>query len=55
MYYIDTNVILSYLSNEDSNHSKAMTVIKENDAMVTSSITALEIKSVLSRTTKINE
>ena len=55
MHYIDTNVILSYLGTLDSNHSKAMAVITETDQMVTSSVAALEIRSVLSRTTKLKE
>lgn len=55
MHYIDTNVILSFLNAADSNHSKAISVISETGTMVTSGVTKLEIRSVLSRTTKLKE
>jgi len=51
--YIDTNVIISFLNRGDVNHAKASKILGHCGKMVTSSITILELKSVLPRTTKL--
>ena len=55
MKYIDTNVIISYLNNEDINHSKALKLLNNNENVTTSSVTLLELRAVLSRTTNLSE
>jgi predicted nucleic acid-binding protein len=54
MNYIDTNVIISYLNTKDVNHSRALKIVEKGDNMITSPIGILELRSVLSRTTKLN-
>ena len=49
MYYIDTNVIISYLNKKDVNHSRALKIVEKGDNMITSPIGILELRSVLSR------
>ncbi len=51
--YIDTNVIISFLNQRDVNHARAMKALKNSGKMVTSPVTVLELKSVLSRTTDL--
>jgi len=51
--YIDTNVIISFISKSDVNHSRALRILDNNDGMVTSPVAILELKSVLSRTTDL--
>ncbi len=53
MNYIDTNVIISFISKSDVNHSRALRILDNNDGMVTSPVAILELKSVLSRTTDL--
>ena len=53
--YIDTNLILAVLNENDSNHSKASEALDKMKDMVTSKVAVLELKSVLSRTTKLSE
>ena len=53
MKYIDTNVIISFLNQRDVNHARAMEALKNSGEMVTSPVTVLELKSVLSRTTDL--
>ena len=55
MKYIDTNVIIAFINDNDTNHSKALRVIDGTAEMVTSPITALELRSVLSRSTTLEE
>ena len=51
--YIDTNVIISFLNNRDINHARALKIFDSKDRKVTSTVAVLELKSVLSRTTKL--
>ena len=51
--YIDTNVIISFLNNRDTNHARALKIFDSKDRKVTSTVAVLELKSVLSRTTKL--
>jgi predicted nucleic acid-binding protein len=51
--YIDTNVIISFISKSDVNHSRALRILDNNEGMVTSPVAILELKSVLSRTTDL--
>ncbi len=53
MNYIDTNVIISFISKSDVNHSRALRILDNNEGMVTSPVAILELKSVLSRTTDL--
>ena len=53
--YIDTNVIISFLNIRDVNHARAVKVFDNKDQMITSPVTVLEIKSVLSRSTNLSE
>ncbi len=55
MNYIDTNVILSYLNKRDVNYHKAFKLWSIKEQKVISEVTLLEIRSVLARTTKLNE
>ncbi|MCL5783432.1 MAG: PIN domain-containing protein [Candidatus Thermoplasmatota archaeon] len=55
MNYIDTNVIISYLNGKDINHSKALNLFKQVGDKVTSQIGILELRSMLSRTSNLNE
>ena len=55
MDYIDTSVILSYINLNDANHRAGRQLIGSSANMVISSITQLELKSVLARTTKLTE
>ena len=55
MDYIDTSVILSYINPNDANHRAGRQLIGDSANMVISSITQLELKSVLARTTKLTE
>lgn len=54
MDYIDTNVIISYLSRKDVNHSKALKIMNNRKRAITSMIAVLEMRSVLSRTTNLD-
>ena len=54
MNYVDTNVIISYLSRKDVNHSKALKILGNSDRMITSMVAILELRSVLSRTTDLD-
>lgn len=51
MDYVDTNVILSYLNANDTNHSRAINLWNTADSKITSIIAVLELRSVLARTT----
>ena len=51
MDYVDTNVILSYLNANDTNHSRAINLWNTSDSKITSIIAVLELRSVLARTT----
>ena len=53
MNYIDTNVIISFISKSDVNHSRALRILDNNEGKVTSPVAILELKSVLSRTTDL--
>ncbi|MHB1709368.1 MAG: type II toxin-antitoxin system VapC family toxin [Thermoplasmataceae archaeon] len=53
MNYVDTNVIISFLSKRDVNHSRALRILDNSERMVTSPVAILELKSVLSRTTNL--
>lgn len=55
MNYIDTNVIIAYINERDINHHRAAKAMDELREFVTSQVAVLELKSVLSRTTKLNE
>jgi predicted nucleic acid-binding protein len=55
MNYIDTNIIIAYLNVNDVNHSRASKAINHMDDKVTSQIGLMELRSVFSRTTKLNE
>ncbi len=55
MHYIDTSVIISYLNENDVNHSRALETLKQIGDMVISQIVTLELRSVLARTTNLNE
>lgn len=55
MNYIDTNIILSLLNERDVNHHKALKIWAIKESKVTSEITLFEIRSVLSRTTKLRD
>lgn len=52
--YIDTNVIIAFINNRDSNHARALKIFNYRNRKVTSMIAVLELKSVLSRTTKLS-
>ena len=52
--YLDTNVIISFLNNRDTNHARALKIFDNKDRKVTSTVPVLELKSVLSRTTKLS-
>ena len=52
--YVDTNVIISFLNNRDTNHARALKIFDNKDRKVTSTVPVLELKSVLSRTTKLS-
>ena len=52
--YIDTNVIIAFINNRDSNHARALKIFNYSNRKVTSMIAVLELKSVLSRTTKLS-
>lgn len=54
MEYIDTNVIISFLNSRDVNHARALKTLEHSGEMVTSPLTVLELKSVLSRTTSLS-
>ena len=51
--YLDTNVIISFLNKRDTNHARALKIFDSKDRKVTSTVAVLELKSVLSRTTKL--
>ena len=51
--YIDTNVIIAFINNRDANHARALKIFNYSNRKVTSMIAVLELKSVLSRTTKL--
>jgi len=51
--YIDTNVVISFLNQRDVNHARALKTLENSDEKVTSYVTILELKSVLSRTTAL--
>ncbi len=53
MDYIDTNVVISFLNQRDVNHARALKTLENSDEKVTSYVTILELKSVLSRTTAL--
>ena len=53
MNYIDTNVIISFLNNRDVNHARALNILSHDGKMITSPVAALELKSILSRTTNL--
>ncbi len=55
MKYVDTNVIIACINDNDTNHSRAPKVIDGTAEMVTSPIATLELRSVLSRTTTLTE
>ncbi len=55
MHYIDTSVIISYLNEKDVNHSRALETLNQIGDMVISQIVTLELRSVLARTTNLNE
>ena len=52
--YIDTNVIIAFINNRDANHARALKIFNYSNRKVTSMIAVLELKSVLSRTTKLS-
>ena len=52
--YVDTNVIISFLNNRDTNHARALKIFDNKNRKVTSTVPVLELKSVLSRTTKLS-
>ena len=52
--YIDTNVIIALINNRDANHTRALKIFNYRNRKVTSMIAVLELKSVLSRTTKLS-
>lgn len=55
MNYIDTNVILCFLNEDDANHDKAVRLWELKESKVASEITLLEIRSVLSRKANLKE
>lgn len=55
MNYIDTNVILCFLNENDANHDKAVKLWEIKESKVASEITLLEIRSVLSRKANLKE
>lgn len=55
MKYLDTNVIIAYMNENDVNHSRALRALEGSSEMITSPIAELELKSVLSRTTDLTE
>ncbi|MHB1493803.1 MAG: type II toxin-antitoxin system VapC family toxin [Thermoplasmataceae archaeon] len=55
MNYIDTNIIIAYLNVNDVNHPRASKAMNQLDDKVTSQIGLMELRSVLSRTTNLNE
>ena len=52
--YIDTNVIIAFINNRDANHARALKIFNYSNRKFTSMIAVLELKSVLSRTTKLS-
>ena len=52
--YLDTNVIISFLNKRDTNHARALKIFDSKDRKVTSTVAVLELKSVLSGTTKLS-
>lgn len=55
MNYIDTNVILCFLNEDDANHDKAVRLWELKESKVASEITLLEIRSVISRKANLKE
>lgn len=51
MIYVDTNVIISYMDELDSNHAKAVALLEKlkNEKLVASKLTLVELASVYSR------